>query len=422
MKAKHIIIVLIAVLMVKPVLAQNGASLGIGGCTAISRGVDAVYWNPSNLAFLEENRPNFQMIIYSLSAGTGNNSLSFNSINQYIGDGESKFLDDNDKNNIMDMIPEKGLIFDMNGSFSLLSFSYKNYGFGIETRAFGKFSIPRDLYENIFFKLGHDDYDYSVEGGGYGLTKFKFSYGRELIDNIIFDVPLLKSTIFEKISGGIAISYLQGFGYANVEKGMARLMINDSGILPRAEFQAKYASLGSGIGMDMGFSAYTDNNWKVGMVFENILGSIRWNKDAEYMTASIDFGDEPMFIFGDNQLSEIETDSVSSDTSYAIDGFTKRVPFNFRLGIAKEIKRYLINFEFGHEDNVTSASLGGRIKYNFFNWYASIGRRLGNFQWNTAFSLDFKNYYFDIGISSRGGLTLGHSKALFIGSSMRIGF
>ncbi len=92
------------------------------------------------------------------------------------------------------------------------------------------------------------------------------------------------------------------------------------------------------------------------------------------------------------------------------------------MGIAKDLGKYLINFELANENENFSSALGGRIKFGFFNWYASIGRCLGNFQWNTAFALDFKNFYLDLGVSSRGGLTLGNSKALFVGSSMRFGF
>lgn len=402
--------------------SQSGSSLGIGGLTALSRGVEAIYWNPANLAFRSQSQPNFQMIVYSINAGTGNNSLSFNSINKYIGDGESVYLTDQDKQDILEMINDNGLQFDVTGNASLFSLSYKNFGFGIETRAFANFSIPKDLYENILFKLGQDTYDYSASGGGQGVAKFKLAYGNTFISDLIFEVPLLSETIFQEFSAGISLSYLMGVGYANIEKGMAKLSINETGILPSAEFLARSATFGSGIGMDIGLSTYTDNNWRIGLMFENILGSVKWNKDAKIASFSLDFGDNPLFILGENQLSEIEKDSVATDTTYSIDSFSKRLPFNFRMGIAKDFGKYLANLEIGHVNETTFATLGGRIKFGFFNWYVSVGRMLGNFNWNTAFALEFRNFAFDIGISSRTGLMLGHSKGLFAGSSMRFGF
>jgi len=84
----------------KSLHAQSGMSLGIGGLTAPARGVEAVFWNPANLAFAEKNRPKFQMTFFSVTAGTGNNSFSFNSLTKYIGDGESTYLTEKDKQDI----------------------------------------------------------------------------------------------------------------------------------------------------------------------------------------------------------------------------------------------------------------------------------------------------------------------------------
>ena len=314
------------------------------------------------------------------------------------------------------------MIIDANGNASVLSFSYKNIGFAIESQFFGHFSIPKDLYENVLKQIGNDVYDYSVAGGGQGIVKFKFSYGRRLIDRIIFEVPLLDNTIFEEIAWGASLAYVQGFGYANVEKGMAKLSITNNGILPRAEFATRTAKLGKGMSLDFGMSSYTNNGWQLGFVVENLLGSVFWDGDAQYSYAALDLGNEPLFIFGKNQLEEIEGDSVTTDTTYAISGFSKRIPVSFRLGIAKNIDRYLINMEFDRTDGISQLSLGGGVKFSVFRCYASVGRRLSNFQWSIGGGLDFKRFYFDIGVSSRGGMTLGNSRALSFGTSMKFGF
>jgi len=423
MKKKLFIHAIFAIILAAPNLcvSQNGLSLGIGGMTAISRGVESVHWNPANLAFVD-SRPKFEMVIYALNAKGGNNSFSFNDINKYIGDGESIYLTEKDVKDILDLIPKSGMIFDFNGNVSLFSFSYKNFGFGIESHMFGHFSVPKDLYENLLYKIGKDIYDYSVTGGGQGIVKFKFSYGRRLIDRIIFEAPLLKNTIFEEIAWGASLAYVQGFGYANVEKGIAKLSITNNGILPRAEFATRTAKLGKGLSLDLGLSSYTNNGWQVGFVVENLLGSVFWDGDAQFSRAALDLGNDPLFILGDNQLSEIKADSVTIDTTYSISGFSKRIPVSFRLGIAKNIKRYLINLEFDRTDGISQITLGGGAKLSVFRCYASVGRRLNNFQWSAGVALDLNRFYFDLGVSSRGGITLGDSRALSFGSSMRFGF
>ena len=422
MKIKIILILQLMFCLSFEMYAQSGASLGIGGFTAESRGVEAVFWNPANLAFVEKGQPKFQATLFSLAAGIGNNSFSFNSLNKYIGDGESIYLTEKDKEDILQRISKHGLKFDVVGKVSLLSFSVKNFGFGIEAKGYGDFSIPKDVYRNILFKLGHETYDYSVKGHGFGLTKFKLSYGKTFLEDVIFEAPLLRNTIFRGISAGISLSYLLGTGFAEIEKGSAQLAISENGILPMVNYRAKIASMGSGLGMDIGFGAYTDSNWKIGMVFENVLARINWNRDTKMAKYAADFGNDPLFILGDGQLSEIDMDEVSTDTTLSLGSFSKSLPFNFRMGLAKDFGKYLVNFELANENHKFASSLGGRIKFGFFNWYASLGYLMDNVNWNTAFALDFKHFYFDLGISSRGGLTLGTSKALFLGTSMRFGF
>jgi hypothetical protein len=422
MKTKITIVLIILFSLNIKSYSQSGASLGIGGYTAPSRGVEAVFWNPANLAFVEKDQPKFQMILFSVAAGIGNNSFSFNSLTKYIGDGESIYLTEQDKNDILQKIADDGLKFDATGKISLLSFSVKNFGFGIESKVYGDISVPKDVYQNILFKLGHETYDYSVAGGGFGVTKFKLSYGKTFLKNVVFEAPFLRNTVFKEISAGISLSYLLGTGFAEIENGSAQLAISESGILPHVNYKAKVATMGSGMGVDIGFGAHTRDHWKIGVIFENVIANINWNRDTEMATYSADFGNDPLFILGAGQLSEIEMDEISTDTTLSIASFSKTVPFNFRTGIAKEIGQYLINFELANENKKFSTALGGRIKFGFFNYYAAIGRMMGNFHWNTAFALDFKNFYFDLGVSSRGGLTLGYAKALFLGTSMRFGF
>ncbi len=423
MKSRIIALTIAAFIALPAALfSQGGVSLGLGGMTAVSRGVESLYWNPANLSFNDTNRPNFEMVLYSVFANGGNNSFSFNDINKYIGDGESIFLTEEDINDILNLIPKSGMVFDFNGRISIFSFAYKNIGFGIEAQTFGHFSVPKDLYENLLFRIGRDVYDYSVSGGGQGIVKYKVSYGRGLFERLIFEVPGLKNTIFEKISWGASLAFVQGIGYANIEKGMAKLSISEDGILPKAEFSARKAELGKGMSFDFGLGAYTNNNWKIGLVFENLLGSIFWNGNPELARSTIDFGDDPLFIFGDNQLSDINTDTVITDTTYSLSGFSKRLPLNIRFGLAKNINRYLINMEYNYTDGISQVSLGGGARFSILRCYASVGRRLSNFQWNAGIAFDFKRFYIDFGMSSRGGMTLGSSRALSFGTSMRFGF
>ncbi|MFC1725758.1 conjugal transfer protein TraF [candidate division KSB1 bacterium] len=403
------------------VFAQSGSSLGIGGNTAISRGVDAVYWNPANLAFEHKDYPKFQMILYSFTAGGGNNSFSFNTFNDYIGDGESIYLTEDDKNSILDEIDDDGLKFDASMGFSALSFRYKNFGVGIEGRVYGNVKIPKAIYRNLLFKIGHETYDYSVDGEGVGVGKLKFSYGRTIVRDKKLELPFGKSIYLKEISAGLSFSYLTGLGFGEVEEGTAKIDINDNGILADVETRAKYALMGSGIGIDLGFGAITNDGWNFGLVIENLVGSINWDDETELTSARLDVEDRK-FAIGAGQWEDAGDDGFV-DTTYAIPAFSKSLPTNFRIGIAKELsKKFLVNFEFANENKNFFTSVGGRFKLGILHLFFSLKNGMGNIHWNTAFALDLKNFIFDIGVSSRSSFSFAGSKGFFVGSTMRIGF
>ncbi len=413
---------LIMLLSIITAHAQSGASLGIGGQTAISRGVESVYWNPANLAFRSENDPKFQAIIYSFNAGVGNNSFSFDFINKYIGDGESIYLTENDKNDILDAIDDHGLKFDVMGNFSVFSWSYGRFGMGLETELYGDISMPKDIYQNLLFKIGQEEYDYSIAGGGYSVARTKFSYGRTMFKDVMFTVPLIGRLILREIAAGVSLSYLRGLGFADVERGTARLSISENGILPELNLIGKIATGGNGVGMDIGIGTYSENRIYVGLVLENLLNTILWNQRTEQATASLEFGDVPLFILGDGQLEDIEIDSVLSDTSYAIDHFFSRLPVNFRLGVGKAFGDFVVNVELANENHAFGSFIGAKYRLNFLNLFASVGRSADNFNWNAGFALNFRNFYFDLGASNRGGIFLANTKSLYYGSAIRIGF
>ncbi|MBN1154548.1 hypothetical protein JXB12_06450 [candidate division KSB1 bacterium] len=403
--------------------AQSGASLGMRSMTAISRGVDAVYWNPANLARREIGDKDFQLVLYSLNFGLGNNSFSYNSIEKYIGDGESIYLTNEDKDDILDLIDDDGLKFDIALNASVLTWSYKNFGFGIETRSFGDVSIPKHIYENILVEFGNKKYDYSVKGSGYLIGKYKLSYGTTLINDILIESPLLGSIIFNEINVGVSLAYLQGHGYARIENGTATLDISDNGILPVVDVSAKRADKGRGMGLDLGLGLKTrQGGYQFAAVIENLFAQINWYGGTEMSRAKIDFGTQPLFLVGDGQLSDIDIDSVSTDTTMAISSFRSKIPVNFRLALAKQIKKVILNLEFGRENRFYGTSLGCKFDLGVFNLFGSVSKTHENVLWGFAFAIDAANFYIDFGTSSRSGLSLASSKGVFYGSSMKIRF
>lgn len=420
--SKKIWIIILLFTSISSAYSQNGASLGLRGMTAISRGVDAVYWNPANLARKEVGDKNFQLILYSFNFGLGNNAFSYKSIEKYIGDGESIYLTENDKNDILDLIKTDGLRFDAAATGSVLSWSYKNFGFGIETTSFADISIPRDVYKNILFEFGNDNYDYSVKGSGYVLGKYKLSYGRTLITDIMVSMAPLGDIIFDEINVGASLSYLRGYGYAGIEDGVATLDINDNGILPVVDLSAKKAEKGRGMGLDLGLGLKTRNGYLFAAVVENVFARVHWYAGTEITTAIMDFGNQPLFILGEGQLADIDIDSVSTDTTVAIGSFNSTIPVNFRFALAKQINKFTLNLEFARENKYYGTSLGCMVDLGVLKLLGSLSQAHENVVWGGAFAVDFPGFYIDLGASSRNGLTLANTRGIFYGTAMKIRF
>ncbi|MBN2013476.1 hypothetical protein JW960_29365 [candidate division KSB1 bacterium] len=419
MKIKICSFFLLAFTMPLIATAQTGISLGLGGYTAASRGIEALYWNPANLTVVDSKAPRLEIKLLGLNLGVGNNAFSYNNVTKYIGEGEPIYLTEQDKSDILDYIPDDGLGINLSAKLSAFSFRYRRFGIGIESHSYGSVTIPKDIYETVLSKLGQGNYDYSIDGEAFTTGKIKLSYGFPVLKDRY--IPGLRKMLIEEISVGVSLAYLHGMGYYGVEKGVAMIDINENGILPAVDFMGKAAQLGEGFGMDLGLAAHTHDGWSYGMVFENLIGTINWKYGTEVTTSQLSFGSEPMFIFGNNQLSDADMDTVSSDSTYDIDGFSTRLPVDWRMGLAKDFGKVMLQFEYGKANHIGSLGFGSRLKLGFLVLSGSWKRTEGLNVWSTGFAFDFNYFYFDVGVSSRSGFSLAETKGLFIGTSLCVG-
>ena len=82
--------------------------------TALSRGINAVPWNPANLCMARGNT--FELNILSLNLNAYNNVLSINNYNKYFTEeGHGGRWSDSDKKELMDLFDD-GLKFNFNYS------------------------------------------------------------------------------------------------------------------------------------------------------------------------------------------------------------------------------------------------------------------------------------------------------------------
>jgi hypothetical protein len=187
-----------------------------------------------------------------------------------------------------------------------------------------------------------------------GLAEYGFS----------FAVP------YEKFSWGITLKYLQGLFYLGIDPDSSFTNVYTDTLNVAFYGDGRYFIRqgigGNGYGLDLGFTTYDINGWKVGISLINALGTIYWNRPSGMKDLLGVDENNGLFTWGGQEVLEGQamvyeftidsvngiglmensfednfnsTKSVVADT---IDGgdprpFTIRYPSLFRIGIQKQV-------------------------------------------------------------------------------------
>jgi len=421
--------------MVSSGFAQNGKSLGLAGAyTSLARRSDALYWNPANLAFRNHNDTRVDFSFYSLQLGAGINSFNKDVYDKYFGfEGDSLYLDNAAKNEILGEIPDKGFTFDVLSNISVLTLRILNFGINFETDVYATGTIPKEFFDLALNGFSKSRYDFEPNAEALAYSKVKFSYGRIVKRDKSLKLPGNKALNFKDISVGGSFSYILGYGYAKVESGVVTVkngtegldaygtIITKEAVAQEIKDEDGFGFAGKGFGFDLAFSAVTYDNITVSAVVENIIGQINWDNGTIERRATLDI-DGPKYIIGAGELEDIDEDEISEDEEIPISSFKTNLPRDFRLGISKETNRFLGSFEMGmeREEFFGAVGVGGRL--GFFNLFMGYRNYESRSYFSAGFAFDFKYFYWDFGAINKSGIWANQSKGAMVSTSMRIGF
>ncbi|MCJ7457383.1 MAG: DUF5723 family protein [candidate division Zixibacteria bacterium] len=384
-----------------PLGLSNARSLGLGGAyTALARGNEAPLWNPANLSFID-NR-GFSLNLFSLGAFVENNAFSLKNYNAYNG----KFWDDQDKDNILSLVPSSGLNLNAQAEASALglsigSFSLVSYALGVSDLSF-----PKDPFELLL--VGNQMNDTvslkGTSGEAYAYAALSFSFGKSI---------LRKGE--KEIGIGVNLKYLQGIVYQKVMKASGEVRIQETGMEGQSDLILNSAMGGKGYGLDLGIAAKLNRKWTVGLFFSNPISRIKWDRKTEERGYQ--------FQIDSLNLSNSGNDSVflSEDYQKDIDPFITHLPLTAKAGISYQAKKILIAFDWeqGFENGpgvskTPRLSLGTEIKFLSFlplRTGLSLGGREG-FSLSGGFGLDFGLIFLDLGIVNKNALLPNNSKGV----------
>ena len=332
---KKYILILVLILMtcsLHGLTLSNPVSVALGGAyIAKARGFESLHWNPANLGMVEHF---MTFNLFQLSSDIRNSTLSLGYYNDLMG----KYLNEQDKEEFMDKIPDSGLSLNANVGVHLpVSLSIGKVAVTFNTMARSSIGLSKEYFDLAIHgnELGVTYDMQGNRGRAIAFLEAKVGYGdripMEKISSSFEDLP--------PIYGGISFGFIHGMGYAQILEFESQFATNDTAMIvynnllvrtagydtEKSEFYAASVFPGAGFGyrMNVGLTSTITENVTASLAIKNLFGKIDWTESCEEHEIQVTAFDLTI---------DSWDDSLVVDTTYAIDGFSQTIPIELHLG------------------------------------------------------------------------------------------
>ena len=419
----------------------DAKSLGLAdNYSAISRGVQAMPWNPANLALARGNT--FELNLVSFNIAIYNNSFSLAEYNRYFtkeGHG-GKPYSDADKQAILDLIPDDGLRATSNMGMNALGVAYNNFGLSVQLIQQGQ-AVWGASKKLLDIALNGTDFttDYTlhetnpIDGATFAAMKISAGYAYPLKPANVKFLNFLRKHV-DLISVGMNVNYYLGGAGAKVESSELKIKRfganNDSlSYLTRAVLLSSATESGSptgqGFGIDLGAIAKYKKRWFFSLSFSNLFAKINWTKNVK--RSIIEESGETEIMGNSNE------DKVTSiDTTYSIDRFETKLPTVMRVGASYNLLKNLTlvaewrqGFD-NYINNTTTPRVGVGAEYHPLPWLPlrgglAVGGTHG-FQFGLGTGVHIAFFEFDISYAVINAVWPTSSEGVFAALGFKLQF
>ena len=320
-----LISILLFLFAIQPVSGQgfDAVSMGMGGAYgAVARGVNAIPWNPANLALPRTGW--LEINVIGLNLNLANSALTIDNYERYLTEaGHNGEWSEQDKDDILALIPDDGL--NANGDLyaNALGIAFGSFGISAQFIGLAQGVVPKAPFELMLKGNISQNYTFNdLDADAFSAVKISFSGAYSIKWKKYFDV----------FSVGANLNYYKGIGYAEVTEATGGIFTGLEFVAADVYLTQKTAEGGSGFGMDIGAAGIINKKLSLSLSLQNILGSISWNTRTQQHV-------QTFFIDSAKYVDDFEIDPVQSDTSFEIDGFSTRMPVVFHLGAAYELRK-----------------------------------------------------------------------------------
>ena len=325
----RILVSALVALLSAGVVAQSFDASGLGMANAygaLARGVDAVGWNPANLALPGGGVLEFNLM--SLNLFLGNNSLTPDDYDRYFTlEGHEGFWDNSEKRGLLALIPDDGLEGLGNVRANILGLGFGKFALTVQGYANIRVLVPKTPVE--IFLTGNQInrlYDFSnIDADGFAAAKFSFAGG--------FEIPFNK--YFDKFTVGVSLNYWMGLVHSEITKSYGRLITTTDETNGMLQLRGRKSTGGSGFGIDLGAAGIINKDWTLSIALQNALGNIRWSSGTEEFLTSVMIDSLGI---GNTDSTSLET----SDSTWATGGYDTRIPVVFHMAVAYQMMDNLV--------------------------------------------------------------------------------
>ena len=331
-----------------------------------SRSVDALGINPANLA-LDDRLP-FTLALPSVGVRLSSELINYDAYNNYFtgipdpqnpGKRIQKVLTDQDKNDLLGLLPDNGStradleVTSLGMSIQLGRIG--SLGFAITDHIGVKLDIPKQYFKVFLFGFDAQGSNYNFDGtsaSAWWWRETNFSYANKLpfelpvLGNIRFGVGLklisgygamltdhYNGTLSNNVVGGNQYQLQAAFDFLTKRSGSSVFGTDTSTNKSKFDFKPFPDPAGKGTGFDLGLNGEIGDNFRVGISITDI-GKITWDQNlVETYGAYNATLTDPFDSTQQNSLKNGFKGSNRPGTS-----FTTALPTKVRIGAAFQTK------------------------------------------------------------------------------------
>lgn len=382
-----------------PARAQSPVrAWGMGGTGgAAARGLEAVTYNPANLAFSDGS----SVGLAGAAVAVQNNALSLDRYNEITG----AHLDSAAKAQLLSDIPEDGLSLDADVRASALGFQLGSFALTAGAVGTGHGNLDKDYFDVVLYgnPVGQTVDFSNTWGEGSAMGAATVSYGARLL-----------SLGGASLGAGVNVRYLHGIYEMHVASAGGTITTGMEEITADAHVTTMSAEGGRGYGLDVGLALSTPGGLSLGLTLENAQSSLDWDRNVEYREFRLDAADVNLL------NSDLDASVSDADTTYAGDPYTTTLPRQARLGAAAKVGAFLVAADYvqGFEDRgltSTEPRVAAGVEWQLGFLQPRVGAATGGVQGDSAsagLGLKLGFWRLDAAAVTRGGMKVGDTKGL----------